>query len=76
MCRQYRYYWCIGSGVCGVFCLYAEESWWRNYSGEEARLDCEREREMEGSHCVGVWPGWIALEKERDHAWMYTIAKI
>ena len=36
----------------------------------------EREREMEGSHCVGVWPGWIALEKERDHAWMYTIAKI
>ena len=43
MYRQYRYYRSVGCGVCGVFCLYAEESWWRDYSGEEARLKCMRE---------------------------------
>ena len=63
MCRQYCYYWSVGCGVCGVFCLYAEESRWRDYGGEEARLSCERERE--GWFGVGVGLAGVGgMEKE------------
>ena len=68
MCRQYRDYWIIGRGVCGVFCLYAEESWWRDYSGKEARLECVREGQL-GVGCGLV--GWLT-----DHGRMCTIVKI
>lgn len=76
LCRQYHYYWSVGCGVCGVFCLYAEESRRRDYGGEEARLSCERERDgLE----VGVGVGLVGLggkEKERVHGCLYNIVRI
>ena len=64
VCRQHRYDWSVGCGVCGVFCLYAEESRWRDYGGKEARLGCEREG------WAGIRFGLVGVGGKGKGSWM------